>query len=255
MSAAVSAASQGLLAGFELVVFDKDGTLIEFHAMWGGWMATLAAGIDSAVAAREPALATAVVGPLYRVMGVDPATGRVDPHGALAATPMAVLRWLTVETVVGLGLSPSAADAAVARAWHAPDPVALARPMTDLVALFRSIHEAGALVAVATSDDRAPTERTLAALGVSALVDATVCADDGIPVNPAPEMILAICRRLGIEPSRTAMVGDSTMDLQMGRAAAVGACIGVLSGTGTLEGLGPLADAVILSVAELLPDA
>ena len=47
----------------------------------------------------------------------------------------------------------------------------------------------------------------------------------------------------------------ATMDLQMGRAAAVGACIGVLSGTGTLEGLGPLADAIISSVAELLPSA
>ena len=30
------------LAGIDLVVFDKDGTLIEFHAMWSGWAADLA---------------------------------------------------------------------------------------------------------------------------------------------------------------------------------------------------------------------
>jgi len=249
----VSPLSDGPLAGCELVVFDKDGTLIEFHAMWGGWTAALAADLERAAAAIRPELAGSVAAALYRVMGVDPATGLVDPHGALAATPMAVLRGMTETTLMQAGLSPAEAAAAVLASWHAPDPVALARPLADLAGLFGTIHRSGAKVALATSDDREPTERTLALLGVATLIDASVCADDGIPVKPAPDMILALCGRLGVAPARTAMVGDSAIDLRMGRAAGVARCIGVLSGTGTGPELAPFADAIVGTIAELLP--
>ena len=74
-------------------------------------------------------------------------------------------------------------------------------------------------MAVATSDDRAPTEATLAGLDLAALVDAIVCADDGLPIKPAPDAFLHVCGLLGVAPERTAMVGDSVMDLQMARAA------------------------------------
>ena len=49
---------------------------------------------------------------------------------------------------------------------------------------------------MATTDDRDPTERTLAALGIADRIDATVCADDGIAVKPAPDMVLHLCAAL-----------------------------------------------------------
>jgi phosphoglycolate phosphatase-like HAD superfamily hydrolase len=236
------------LSGLDLVVFDKDGTLIEFHAMWGGWVTDLADRLEAA--AGRP-----LRGELFRAIGFDPATARADPHGGLAATPMAVLRQLTVDVVVGVGLDRAAADAAVGEAWHAPDPVALARPVTDLGRLFGALWGAGTRVGVATSDDRAPTVRTLEALGVAALVDATVCADDGIAVKPDPSMVLHLCALVGASPGRTAVVGDSVADLRMGRAAGAAVCIGVLSGTSLLAELEPFADVVLPSVAALLSPA
>jgi phosphoglycolate phosphatase len=245
----------GRLAGCELVIFDKDGTLIDFGVMWAGWMAALATDLERAATALDRAIGSTVVGRLYQVMGVDRTSGIADPHGALAATPMAILRRMTVDTMVAAGLAPSDATAAVGRAWLPPDPVALARPLTDLAALFGSIRAAGARIGVATSDDREPTERSLRALGVADLIDALVCADDGIPVKPAPDAIRAICDRLSIAPSRAAMIGDSALDLAMGRAAGVARCIGVLSGTGTRAELEPYADAIVPSVAALMPAA
>lgn len=233
------------LRGLDLVVFDKDGTLIEFHAMWGGWVTDLADRLEAA--AGRP-----LRGELFRAIGFDSATGRADPHGGLAAMPMAVLRRFAVDVVVDAGLARPAAEVTVGRAWHAPDPVALARPVADLGRLFGALRDAGTRVGVATSDDRAPTERTLEALGVAMLVDATVCADDGIPVKPDPAMVLRLCAAVGADVGRTAVVGDSVSDLRMGRAAGAAVCIGVLSGTSRTEELEPLADLVLPSVAALI---
>ena len=233
------------LAGIELVVFDKDGTLIDFHAMWAGWMVGLADRLEAA--ARRP-----LRGPLFEELGFDPLTGQADPHGPLAAMPMNVLRRRTIDLVVAEGLTSRAAASAVDGAWQPPDPVALARPLTDLPRLLGALRAQGRRLAVATSDERAPTERTLAALQIADLLDALVCADDGVPAKPAPDMVFHACGRLGIAAARTAVVGDAPVDLRMGRAAGVGRCIGVLSGTGSRSQLAPDADLILPSVAALL---
>jgi phosphoglycolate phosphatase-like HAD superfamily hydrolase len=235
------------LDGIDLVVFDKDGTLIEFGAMWAGWAAGLAESLRAATGLP-------IAPPLFAMLGYDPATRAISPHGGLAATPMTRLRDRTRAILVAAGLGEAEAEGALEVTWHAPDPVALARPLGDLAALFGRLHDDGRRVAVATSDDRDATERTLAALGVANLVDAIVCADEGIPVKPAPEMVLHLCAVLGVAPGRTAVVGDSPADLAMAHAAGAGLTVGVLTGVGARADLEPLADAVIVSVEQLFAD-
>ena len=234
------------LDGIDLVVFDKDGTLIDFGAMWRAWAVEVARRLDAATG-------RSVEGPLFAMFGYDPVARVVRPGGGLAATPMARLRERTATLLGEAGLGPADAEQALADAWHAPDPVALAHPLVDLVPLLRGLRADGRRIAIATSDDRAPTERTMAALGMADLVDATVCADDGVAVKPAPDMVLDLCRRLSVRPDRTAVVGDSVADLAMGRAAGVAMVVGVLTGVGDAAALGDMADVVVASVAELLP--
>jgi phosphoglycolate phosphatase-like HAD superfamily hydrolase len=184
-------------------------------------------------------------------LGFDPATGRVLPGGGLAATPMARLREATAELLVAAGLTRSAARRVLDEVWRAPDPVGLARPLAGLGGLFRRLRTSGRRIAVATSDDREPTERTLGALGLADQIDALVCADDGVAVKPAPDMVLWLCARLNIDPARTAVVGDSLADLEMARRAGVALVVGVLTGVGQATILAPVADLVLASVADL----
>ena len=235
------------LDGLDLIVFDKDGTLIDFDAMWGGWAEGLADRL-------EATLGGPIRAQLHHQIGYDTAARRTIPGSPLAATPMADLRVMTTDLVArSTGRSWRAADAAVGGAWAPPDPVGLARPLTDLVELFSVLRAARRKVAIVTSDDRAPTEATLASLEIAGLVDALVCADDGLPSKPAPDTLLHACRTAGVEPIRTAMIGDSVADMTMAGAAGVGRRIAVLSGIGRRPELEPLCDVVIDSIALLLP--
>jgi len=234
------------LDGIDLLIFDKDGTLIEFHRMWGGWVDQLARRLEAetGLPLREG---------LYPLLGVDEASGVVLAHGLMAATPMRRIREVVEGYVSDSGAGPAAAAAAVERAWHAPDPVALAEPVTDLHALLGRLRARVPTFAVATSDDRGPTERTLEALGVAAEFAAVSCADDGRPTKPAPDPVLYLCAELGIPPRRTAVVGDAPADLRMARAAGVARAIGVLTGVGDRASIEPLADVVLDSIEDLAP--
>jgi phosphoglycolate phosphatase-like HAD superfamily hydrolase len=237
----------GALDGIDLVVFDKDGTLIEFAAMWAGWSRELGAGLRRTTGlAIEPTL--------FDMLGFDPLGDRVLHGGGLASSPMSQLRERTRDLLVTAGLTVRAAEAALHETWQAPDPVGLARPLADLPALFGRLRAGGRRIAIATSDDREPTERTLAALGVADSIEAIVCADDGIEVKPSPDMILHLCRVVGVAPGRTAVVGDSLADLAMARGAGAGLVVGVLSGVGEAALLAPSADLVLASVADLPTD-
>jgi phosphoglycolate phosphatase-like HAD superfamily hydrolase len=235
------------LSRYRAIIFDKDGTLLDFNAMWGGWVVALAERLEAATGLPLAA-------ELFRTMDYDPAAGSVVAGGRLALTPMTELRVHTGEFLRSHGLPPEAAQSALAAAWHAPDPVVLARPLLDLAWLFGSLHSRGLRVAVATSDDRASTVATLAAHGAAHLVDVLVCADDGIPIKPEPQMVWEVCRATGCQPAECVMVGDAVVDLQMARAAG---ClgVGVLSGLATPEQLGPWADVLLNSVAELVNGA
>ena len=187
-----------------------------------------------------------------RVTSAASRAARAAPSGPLGAHAMAQLREITVGVVVASDRSPADAERIVAAAWRPPDPVGRAIPLTDLAALFTALRAGGRRIAVATGDDRGPTEATLRALGLSDLVDAVATPDDGHPTKPDPGMLVHLCATLGVEPARTAMVGDASVDLEMARTAGFGLVVGVLSGASRREDLEPLADVLLDSVAGLV---
>ncbi len=235
-----------LLDGIELVVFDKDGTLIDFHAMWGGWALEFGRRLDGST--RRP-----VAGDVFAAIGFDPASGLVRAGAPLAVATMAEIAELSAAVIRRWCPSVAAARRAVESAWFEPDPVATAVPTADLGELFGRLRDGGRRIAVATTDDRAPTEATLRALGIREQVSALACGDDGVGVKPHPAMLLAICATVAIPPDRTAVVGDTPADLAMGRSAGAGRVIGVLTGVGNRTELEPIADAVLGSIEELAP--
>jgi phosphoglycolate phosphatase len=228
----------------EAIIFDKDGTLIDFDSMWGTWTLQLADRLQASVKLD-------VRQSLCESYGYDIARRKILPDGKLTCTPMWKLREMMIEITQALGLSKDEASSAVERAWFVPDPVTLAKPFTDVQKLFTNIHKRGIKIAIATTDDRHPTEAMLRAFGVTGLVTTMVCADDGIKAKPAPDMVTTICARMNIDPCKAIVIGDTVADMQMAHSAGAGYVIGALSGVGLLEHLTLLADVLIDTVDTL----
>ena len=235
------------LDGIDLVVFDKDGTLISFDAMWSGWARELGERLE--IATRRP-----VAGDVFVTIGYDPANDVVLPAGPLAIDTMAGIHERVAAVLRRWCPSVSAARRILAEAWVEPDPVERAVPLADLGRLFSTLRASGRAIAVATTDDRRPTEATLRGLGLAELVAAVVCGDDDGPTKPDPATLIAVTAEVGVQIDRAAMVGDTPADLRMARDAGAGRSIGVRSGVTADAGLAPFADVLLDTVGDLLMD-
>lgn len=85
------------------------------------------------------------------------------------------------------------------------------------------LSQQGHFVALATNLGRGSLNRFIETHGLSGLLDAHVCADDAA-FKPAPEMLHLILKQTQVPPGQAWMVGDSSSDMQMARAAGIKAC-------------------------------
>jgi pyrophosphatase PpaX len=85
----------------------------------------------------------------------------------------------------------------------------------------REIKAAGTQTGLVTSKNRPGALRGLKLVGLEALMDVLVCADEVINPKPHPEPVEKAVALLGADPASTVYVGDSIHDMHSGRAAGV----------------------------------
>ncbi|CAN7297629.1 HAD family hydrolase [Mesorhizobium sp. LjNodule214] len=228
------------MADIKGILFDKDGTLVDFNATWLGiadFMAMDAAEGDRWKADR-----------LLAAAGFDFVNKRFKPDSIFASgSNMDVVElWFP-------RLSDEDQMLAVARFNEitSVQGSAMAVELPGIVDSLRALHKRSYRLGVATNDSTSGAEKTLVTLGVAQLFDAAYGYDSVARPKPAPDTILAFCDLTGLRPAEIAMVGDNRHDLEMARAGRCGLAVGVLSGTGTRESLSSIADVVLDSVADL----
>ncbi len=222
------------------VLFDKDGTLVDFNGTWYALYLRLALEVTGGNAAEAQRLL--VDG------GFNPDTGWFSAGSELAAgtTPGIVRLWL-----------PDANDADFAKwcarldlAFVEEGPLA-AVPVDGLESTIAALIDAGIVLAVVTNDLEAAAENTMKRLGIRSSFVAILGYDSVADPKPAAGPVLKFCEMTGISPHEVLVIGDNSHDIEMARNAGAGYAIGVLSGTGTLEVLSRGSDAVLNSIADL----
>lgn len=86
--------------------------------------------------------------------------------------------------------------------------------------MLAELRGAGHRLAVATGKSRRGLDRALEATGLVQYFHATRCADEGYS-KPHPGMLHTLLEALDVAPARALMIGDTTHDMQMARAAGV----------------------------------
>lgn len=214
------------MTGPGLVVFDVDGTLVDSQ--------------DHILTAMSDAFAAAG----------HPPPGRQ-----------------TVLSIVGLSLpeaiarlapeAPGPVLATILGAYKAGFGAVRARAPAPLYPGARRVLDAlrdrpGLTLGIATGNSRRGLDHVLSSHGLARHFATTQVADDH-PSKPDPAMLMAALAETGGEAGRAVMIGDTTYDIEMGRAAGF-ATIGVGWGyhpARALEAAG--ADSVIDDFAALLP--
>jgi pyrophosphatase PpaX len=85
----------------------------------------------------------------------------------------------------------------------------------------REIKATGIQTGLVTSKNRQGALRGLKLVGLEALMDVLVCADEVANPKPHPEPVEKAVELLGADPATTVYVGDSIHDMNSGRAAGV----------------------------------
>ncbi|PIO98214.1 HAD family hydrolase [Pleomorphomonas carboxyditropha] len=221
------------------VLFDKDGTLLDYHLTWGPInvaAADIAAAGDRVLADRLLALG-----------GMDRTSMITRPGSLLAAahTIEIAAAWVKAGSPLPLDDLSCRLDALFTASATGSVPIG------DLDACFSALRAAGLTLGIASSDNEASIRLMLDHLGLAHHMSFVTGYDSGHGVKPGPGMALAFAAALGLRPSEIAVVGDNSHDIDMGRSAGAGLVIGVLSGTGDAATLAPIADACLADIGEL----
>lgn len=234
---AVPAQAATSAAAIRGILFDKDGTLIDYDATWAPInrrAADLAADGDRDLAGR-----------LLVLGGADPVTGRAASDGILAAGSAADIARLWSRA--GSRWAEDRLTEALDRLFCEVG-IAGAVPVADLGALFARLSALGLKLGIASSDSEAAVRGLAGRFGLDPYLAFIAGYDSGHGPKPEPGMIRAFCAATGLPPSAVAMVGDSRHDMAMGRAAGAGLCIGVMTGAGSRAVLADHADLCLDSI-------
>lgn len=214
------------------VLFDKDGTLIDFHKTWAPTfyeLITEVAGGDEELMVR-----------LARPCGYHLEDRLFAPTSIMVAGSNEEFALIWAEM---LGIADHVGflrevDQSLGR-LSLPH----LSPFNDLHTVLDRLMELRLPLGVATNDAEASARGQLRAMGIETRFTGILGYDSGHGAKPEPGMIRALCTAIGAMPAEVVMVGDSLHDIAAGRAAGT-RTVALTTGTVGASVLAPAADHV-----------
>lgn len=203
---------------YKAIVFDKDGTLIDFDAYW-----VKVAGNAVSETLKVCGCTDVSVEEILARYGV--CEGVTSIEGILCKGTYAQMGQILCDVLRehGYGTDPDEMIKLVTdmhvKHMDAGDVIAAC---PDLPGVMKRLKNRGFLLAVVTTDNREITMKCLAELGIVELLDVVYTDDGKLPTKPHPACVDDLCRRFDLERESVLVVGDTLTDVAFAQNAGVG---------------------------------
>lgn len=212
------------------ILFDKDGTLLDFLQLWGPWAESMLEQLQGWMHERSASFTVE----LEKVLGtVHDRHGRLigyDVQGPLAIAAIDECNGWLAGQIYAAGTPWNEAITTIRQfssaAMKSVRERKSAEPMPGLLELLQRCREAQIPLAVVTSDSTSAAEAHLQWMGIRSFFTSIVGCDRVTRGKPDGESFQLACQELSVEPHEAVVIGDSNGDMQMGRYAGAAYTLG-----------------------------
>lgn len=230
----------------EIIVFDKDGTLLDFDAFWVSVSVAALSDILKKLNKEEIG-----VDEFLTAFGVK--DGVTDIDGILCKGTYEQMGLAVYDILKKYGCNETSEGiiSMLIQAYNENSDKGQIKPTCENIKeVLSALKSDGRKLIVVTTDNYEITEKCLEALGISEYFEC-IFADDGkTPTKPDPKCILDYTEKSGIAIDKAVMVGDTMTDVNFARNAGM-SVIGVGSTDTNRQRLTAHADIVINSIADI----
>ncbi|WP_414043875.1 HAD family hydrolase [Macrococcus sp. EM39E] len=213
------------MSKYKLVLFDKDGTLLKFDAVW------LEIGYEITEKFIHTFAADIKQEELLALLGVK--DNKIHAEGILSSG--------TTNDIIRVFKQYTNQDIAE---WTRINMDTLGQAYEDKFqiiegtqATLNAIKMAGYKLAIVTADDRLSTVSFLEKFNILKLFDDIITSDIAEYQKPNEKILNNIIEKYNLSTKELIMVGDTPIDMQLAKNADLGLSIGVLSGTSKVSDL------------------
>lgn len=226
------------------ILFDKDGTLLDFDALW--LTITYKAVDDILKKVNQESIPPEEI---LRALGVE--NGRTDINGVLCRGTYAEMGQAIYGVLKGHGCDWKTEEVTrlTTEAYHRHSSEGRIKPdCVNLSEVLQTLKKRGILLAVVTTDDALITQKCLQALGIAGLFDAVYTDDGKVPAKPDPYCLHDFCKKQGLSAEEVVMVGDTLTDMRFAKNGGIKA-VGIAKSERNKRILEDTADAVIPDIS------
>lgn len=230
------------IKGIRGILFDKDGTLIDFGSIWiplaFELVGKLAGGYELSQEQKSDLLGS--IG-LY-------GDGRMFPDGVYSAGTMEDIAQVLYNHMGELGVGSMDPETFMETLDHETRTFMAAnrgsiRSIGNVGDTLAACRERGLILGVSTSDNEENTRLCLEETGLIEYFDYIGCPDGRKKPKPSGDILFDFCAEFGLEPEEIAVVGDTSTDIAFAGKNGAGLAVAVLSGAGDRDSF---ADADVL---------